>query len=115
MGTIPKAEAVVDLVGVFAPCDGAYYNVFQTMGFDFNPKMTKTKVSVIVDIPHIDVVLAQGQYGAIVNFIQQNFSEKDTGATPVMWPYPAAHEVLVSTIFQKKIFFISFDELSFNM
>ena len=98
IGTLPKAEAVVDLVGTFAPCDGAYTNVFQSMGFDFKPNMTRTKVSVEVDIPQADLVLAQGQYGAIVNFIQQNFCEKDCGALPVIWPYPAAHEVLVSRL-----------------
>ena len=96
MGTIPKVEAVVDLVGTFAPCDGAYINVFQGMGFDFKPNMTRTKVTVDVDLPKVDLVLAQGQYGAIVNFIQQNFCEKDCGALPVIWPYPVAHEVLVS-------------------
>ena len=96
MGTIPKTEAVVDLLGTFAPCDSAYSGVFQSMGFAFKPNMTRTRVSVVVDIPHIDLALAQGQYGAIVNFIQQNFCEKDTGALPVIWPYPIAYEVLVS-------------------
>ena len=95
MGTIPRTECTVDLVGTFAPADPVFPSVYPGLGLKLKPTATKTLVSVHVHMPKAELVLAQGQYAAIVNFIQQNFAEPDPGILPVIWPLPTNYEVMV--------------------
>lgn len=96
MGTIPKIEAVIDMIGTFAPADGCYANVYKSLGMKMMPSTNKTLVKVNVNFPTADLLLAKGQYAAIVNFIQQNFTEPDPEVLPVIWPLPTNFEVLVA-------------------
>jgi hypothetical protein len=96
MGIISRIDATIDMVSTFAPADGCYLNVYKSLGMKLMPNSTKTLVKVNLLFPEVDLLLAKGQYAAIVNFIQQNFTEPDPEVLPQIWPLPVNYEVLVA-------------------